>query len=159
MQELARKLLDALEVRMQKAASTNSNNNNIIRSMFEGTIKTSIKCIKVPVISSVDESFLDLQLTVLNHRDVYESLRTYTHQELLDGENKYNAEGYGLQEAYRGMKFASLPPVLMLHLKRFEFDTYSNTQHKIHQNFIFPDLLNMQSFVEGENDCVYTLHA
>ena len=41
---------------------------------------------------------------------------------MLDGDNKYFAEGFGLQDAKKGVIFESFPPVLHLQLKRFDYD-------------------------------------
>lgn len=46
----------------------------------------------------------------------------YCKVEMLDGENKYFAEGFGLQDAKKGVIFESFPPVLHLQLKRFDYD-------------------------------------
>ncbi len=45
----------------------------------------------------------------------------------MEGDNQYNAEGFGKVDADRFVRFATLPPVLHLQLKRFEFNmqTYS----------------------------------
>jgi len=51
--------------------------------------------------------------------------------ESLDGENKYDAGEYGLQEAEKGIIFASFPPVLHLHLLRFQYDPVTDTYIKI----------------------------
>ena len=40
----------------------------------------------------------------------------------MDGDNKYSAEDFGYQKARKGIKFLSLPPVLFIQLKRFEYD-------------------------------------
>ena len=43
---------------------------------------------------------------------------------MLDGENQYDAgEKFGKQDAKKGVKFVTLPPVLHLQLKRFEYAT------------------------------------
>lgn len=49
----------------------------------------------------------------------------------MDGENKYMAEGYGLQDALKGVSFESFPPVLHLQLKRFEYDMQRDTMIKV----------------------------
>lgn len=49
----------------------------------------------------------------------------------MSGENKYMAEGYGLQDACKGVKFESFPPVLHLQLKRFEYDMQRDTMIKV----------------------------
>lgn len=49
----------------------------------------------------------------------------------MDGENKYMAEGHGLQDACKGVSFESFPPVLHLQLKRFEYDMQRDTMVKV----------------------------
>lgn len=64
----------------------------------------------------------DLQLNVKGMKNLYDSFKDYVAVETLDGENKYQAEGLGLQDAKKGIIFESFPPVLHLQLKRFEYD-------------------------------------
>lgn len=49
----------------------------------------------------------------------------------LTGENKWKAEGHGLQDTRKGSLFQELPPVLQLHLKRFNFDYQTWTPYKV----------------------------
>jgi ubiquitin carboxyl-terminal hydrolase 7 len=63
--------------------------------------------------------------------DLYESFKDYVAVETLDGENKYQAEGYGLQDAKKGIIFQSFPPVLHLQLKRFEYDIQRDAMVKV----------------------------
>lgn len=75
--------------------------------------------------------FSDIQLNVKGMKNLYESFRDYVAVETLDGENKYQAEGYGLQEAKKGIIFQSFPPVLHLQLKRFEYDIQRDAMVKV----------------------------
>jgi hypothetical protein len=61
------------------------------------------------------------QLDVKGCADIYESLRRYTAKELLEGENQYDAGDFGKRNAEKGVIFTKLPPVLTVHLKRFDF--------------------------------------
>lgn len=61
-----------------------------------------------------------------------DSFKRYVDQETMDGENKYMAEGHGLQDACKGVSFESFPPVLHLQLKRFEYDMQRDTMIKVH---------------------------
>ena len=56
-------------------------------------------------------------------RTLSDAFRDYVAVEMLDGKNMYQTEGFGLQEARKGIIFQSLPPVLHLQLKRYEYDT------------------------------------
>lgn len=49
----------------------------------------------------------------------------------MDGENKYQAEGYGLQDARKGVIFNAFPPVLHLQLRRFEYDIEKDALVKV----------------------------
>ena len=64
-------------------------------------------------------------------KTLYDSFRDYVAVEMLDGENKYQAEGFGLQDARKGIIFQSLPPVLHLQLKRYEYDMQRDAMVKV----------------------------
>lgn len=83
----------------------------------------------LPVYSQCD--ITDIQLNVKGMKNLYESFKDYVSVETLDGENKYQAEGYGLQDAKKGIIFQSFPPVLHLQLKRFEYDMQRDTMVKV----------------------------
>jgi ubiquitin carboxyl-terminal hydrolase 7 len=81
------------------------------------------------------DEFVDLQLNVKGMKNLYDSFRDYVAVETLDGENKYQAEGYGLQDAKKGIIFQSFPPVLHLQLKRFEYDVQRDAMVKVRATF------------------------
>jgi len=90
--------------------------------------------------------FVDLQLNVKGMKNLYDSFRDYVAVETLDGENKYQAEGYGLQDAKKGIIFQSFPPVLHLQLKRFEYDVQRDAMVKVSPTFIVSRIIvNSQS--------------
>ena len=64
----------------------------------------------------------DIQLNVKGMKTLSDAFRNYVAVETLDGKDMYQAEGFGLQEAWKGIIFQSLPPVLHLQLKRYEYD-------------------------------------
>lgn len=69
-----------------------------------------------------DGRIIDIQLTIKGMKALHDSFREYISVETLDGENKYQAEGLGLQDAKKGVIFKAFPPVLHLQLRRFEYD-------------------------------------
>ena len=75
--------------------------------------------------------FSDIQLNVKGMKNLYESFKDYVAVETLDGDNKYMAEGYGLQDAKKGIIFQSFPPDLHLQLKRFEYDIQRDAMVKV----------------------------
>jgi hypothetical protein len=63
--------------------------------------------------------------------------------ERLEGDNKYQAEQLGLQDAKKGVLFIDFPPVLQLQLKRFEYDFMRDTMVKINDRYEFPLQLDL----------------
>ncbi|GLJ15872.1 hypothetical protein SUGI_0262060 [Cryptomeria japonica] len=132
-QELNRVLSEKLEDKMKGTAVEGT-----IQQLFEGHHMNYIECIDVDYKSTRKESFYDLQLDVKGCRDVYASFDKYVEVERLEGDNKYHAEHYGLQEARKGVLFIDFPPVLQLQLKRFEYDFMRDTMVKINDRYEFP---------------------
>lgn len=73
----------------------------------------------------------DISLNVKGMKNLYESFKDYVAVEMMEGENKYQAEGFGLQDAKKGILFQSFPPVLHLQLKRFEYDIQRDAMAKV----------------------------
>lgn len=67
---------------------------------------------------------------------VYESFDDYVTSEILDGDNKYDAGEHGLQEAEKGVVFSSFPPVLHLHLMRFQYDPITDCSVKFNDKSV-----------------------
>jgi ubiquitin carboxyl-terminal hydrolase 7 len=120
-----------------------------INKLFVGKMKSYIKCVNVEYESARTEEFYgpyttsiaimpvinlrdtDVQLNVKGMKNLQESFRDYIAVETLEGENKYQAEGFGLQDAKKGVIFQSFPPVLHLQLKRFEYDIQRDAMVKV----------------------------
>eukprot|EP00644_Phytophthora_capsici_P010801 jgi/Phyca11/104452/e_gw1.9.125.1 len=144
-QELYRILCDRLEEKMKKTRV-----DSAIQKLFEGKVLSFVQCVNVDFESSRDESFYDLQLDVKGCRDLMQSFRKYVEVEMLDGDNQYEAEGHGKQDAKKGIKFLTLPPVLNIQLKRFEYDAMRDGMVKIHDRFEFPKTLILDEFMSKE---------
>ena len=108
-------LLDSLDTTTKKTAL-----GGVIASLFEGKSQAYIQCINVDFKSQRDETYWDLSINVKGCKTLTDSFAQYVEEEVLDGDNKYRAEGHGLQAARKGTRFISLPPILQLQLKRFE---------------------------------------
>ena len=112
-----RVLIDKLEDKMKGTPL-----DGTLKDLFCGRICSFIRCLHVSYESKRVEDFYDIQLDVRGCKDVLESLKKYTAKEVLDGENQYDAEALGKQDAEKGVIFTQAPPVLTMHLKRFDFD-------------------------------------
>uniref|UniRef100_K3WE28 Ubiquitin carboxyl-terminal hydrolase n=1 Tax=Globisporangium ultimum (strain ATCC 200006 / CBS 805.95 / DAOM BR144) TaxID=431595 RepID=K3WE28_GLOUD len=146
-QELYRILCDRLEEKMK-----NTKVDSAIKRLFEGKVRSFVQCVNVEFQSFRDESFYDLQLDVKGCKDIYESFRKYVEIEMLQGDNQYEAEGYGKQDAKKGIRFLQFPPVLNIQLKRFEYDPLRDGMVKIHDRFEFPKTLVLDDFISSSSD-------
>ncbi|GMF22322.1 unnamed protein product [Phytophthora fragariaefolia] len=146
-QELYRILCDRLEEKMKHTPV-----DSAIPRLFEGRVRSFVQCVNVDFRSFRDESFYDLQLDVKGCRDLMQSFRKYVEVEMLDGDNQYEAEGHGKQDAKKGIKFLTFPPVLNIQLKRFEYEPLRDGMVKIHDRFEFPKTLVLDEFISNDED-------
>ncbi|CAO3607806.1 unnamed protein product [Mucor fragilis] len=110
------------------------------------TTESYIKCINVDYESSRSEEFYDIQLNVKGCQDLKESFENYIREEILEKENKYMSEGYGLQDAKKGVVFEIFPPVLHIQLKRFDYDMDKNAMVKINDRQEFSPEIDLQPY-------------
>ncbi|ONM37533.1 Ubiquitin carboxyl-terminal hydrolase 13 [Zea mays] len=161
-QELNRVLCEKLENKMKGTTVEGA-----IQKLFEGHHMNYIECINVESKSTRKESFYDLALDVKGCSDVYASFDKYVAVERLEGDNKYQSEEHGLQDAKKGMLFIDFPPVLQLQLKRFEYDFVRDTMLKINDRYEFPLQLDLDrddgKYLSPDADRsvrnLYTLHS
>ncbi|XP_021358377.1 ubiquitin carboxyl-terminal hydrolase 7-like isoform X1 [Mizuhopecten yessoensis] len=155
-QELCRVLLENMESKMKGTVV-----DQTIPRLFEGKMLSYIRCKHVNCTSRKVEAFYDIQLNLKGKKNVMESFEDYVKVETLDGENKYDAGEFGLQESEKGVIFVSFPPVLHLHLLRFMYDPMSDAYVKINDRFEFPERLELDQFLheKEKTPASYILHA
>ena len=158
MQELSRILMERMEERMKGTEAENA-----LAKMFVGKMKTYISCINVDYESSRTEDFWDIQLNVSGNKNLDDSFKDYVQVETMDGENKYFAEGFGLQDAKKGVIFESFPQVLHLQLKRFEYDLNRDAMMKVNDRYEFPETFDASPYLSDTADrsesYLYNLHS
>ena len=156
-QELSRVLMERMEEKMKGTEAQDA-----LPQMFVGKTKTYISCINVSYESSRIEDFWDIQLNVSGNKDLDASFKDYVNVETMDGENKYFAEGFGLQDAHKGVIFESFPAVLHLQLKRFEYDFQRDAMMKINDRYEFPEVWDASPYLSKDADksepYIYHLH-
>jgi ubiquitin C-terminal hydrolase len=162
-QEMMRVLIDKLEEYAKGSALEPA-----LKNLFSGVLRSYIRCINIDYVSQRDEEFYDIQLDVKGFADVYASFDSYVAKELLNGDNKYDAgDERGKQDAEKGVVFRKFPPVLTIHLKRFAFDVERMCFAKIHDNFEFPTVLDLNRYLslddsddQANKDAnIYRLHS
>ncbi|KAF2826913.1 cysteine proteinase [Ophiobolus disseminans] len=156
-QELSRVLMDRLDEKMKGTEAEGA-----LTKMFVGKMKTYISTINVEYESSRIEDFWDIQLNVSGNKNLDDSFKDYIQVETMDGENKYFAEGFGLQDAKKGVIFESFPPVLHLQLKRFEYDFQRDAMMKVNDRYEFPEIWDASPYLNENADrsesWIYHLH-
>ncbi len=155
-QELDRVLCDNLEEKMKGTPVEGE-----VPRLLRGKLKNFVRCMHVDYSSVRTEEFYDLSLNVKGCKDLRQSFAKYVEKERLDGENKYMAEGHGLQDAEKGCCFISFPPVLHLHLKRFEYDPMRDANLKINDRLEFYERIDLSEYMEEkpEKPMHYLLHS
>jgi hypothetical protein len=156
-QELSRVLMERMEIRMKGTEAEKT-----LPEMFVGQMKTFIRCINVDYESSRKEDFWDLQLNVRGNKTMDDSFKDYIQVETLEGDNKYHADKFGLQDAKKGVIFEKLPQVLHLQLKRFEYDFMHDTMMKVYDRYEFPEVWDASPYLSDDADrsesYIYHLH-
>lgn len=101
--------------------------------------------------SERDESFLTLALEIKNKSSILQSLEALTTGEVLEGDNAYACDFCSQKvTASRRICLRSLPNLLLLTLRRFDFDMDTMTRMKLNSYCEFPLNLNMEPYtVEG----------
>jgi ubiquitin carboxyl-terminal hydrolase 7 len=108
-----------------------------IKRLFQGKMCSFVRCRNVTYESKREEEFYDIQLDVKDCPTLEHSFRKYVQLELLDGDNQYDAEAHGKQDADKGVQFLRFPPVLNIQLKRFEFDSLTGFMTKVAATALF----------------------
>ena len=141
-QEMMRVLIDKLEDKMKGTVV-----DGLTKELFAGRVRSYIKCVNVQYESKREEDFYDIQLDVKGCKNVYDSFKKYIEVEMLNEENQYEAGEYGKQDAHKGVIFETFPPVLTVHLKRFDFDLQTMNFTKIHDHYEFPLRLELDPYL------------
>ncbi|CAD8197044.1 unnamed protein product [Paramecium octaurelia] len=121
-----------------------------INQLFQGELENHIKNEKFD--NSNSEQFMDISLNITN--SLNESLELFVQSEQLDA---YTHDVYGKQEAIKFHRFKKLPPILLINLKRYQFDGQGFT--KIHDYFQYDDEINFKQYLINQVDEIYQLYA
>ena len=122
-----------------------TNADNTYGKLFEGSIENVIECIHVEQESCREEVFNTLQLSLKGNQTIQDSIRGYIAEELLEGDNKYQTDDHGKQDAKKYIRFKRLPPVLQISLNRFDFDLQTGSMAKFNQALNFEEVLDFES--------------
>jgi ubiquitin C-terminal hydrolase len=122
---------------------------NIFKHFFGFTISDEFICKGCPHTKEKDVYFNSIQLQVLNKKSIVESLKSYVEGELLEGDNAYYCETCDKKvNALKRQCIKKLPRMLIVVLKRFDFDYENMVKIKVNDYCEFPFELNMEPFTQ-----------
>ena len=122
-----------------------------ITSMFKGKVVHTLVGREIDFTNKSIEDFITLSLEVKNHKCIEESLNTFLAPDKFEGSNGYNVEGYGVINADMFHKIKESPEILIIQLKRFEYNLSSNTRVKVNSEYHFPLELDISSVMENNS--------
>lgn len=158
-QEFSKLFMSLLEDTLSK--QTNPNVREIIQKQFCGQYAYVTVCNQCGRESKLLSKFYELELNIQGHKILTDCITEFLKEEKLEGDNRYFCEScQSKQNATRKIRLLSLPPTLNLQLMRFVFDRQTGHKKKLNTYIGFPEILDMQPFVEKTaGNYVYELSA
>ncbi|KAJ3435966.1 ubiquitin carboxyl-terminal hydrolase faf-y-related [Anaeramoeba flamelloides] len=140
-------LFNQLEQNLKKI-----NQDNLLKNIFGG--KNANQIIILDEENSNDrserlEDFFNLSLDVKEKKDIYHSLEQYIEGDKLTGDNKYYSEKLGKKvDAIKRVCIHTLPKLLILNLKRIEYNFQTMKRYKVNDKYEFPFELNLYNYTK-----------
>jgi len=124
-----------------------SRDDSAVLDIFGGLLRSSLRCERCSYCSHAWDPFLDISLEIpRGAQSLSDLLANFTKQERLDGDERPACERCKHREgSTKTIAFEKLPEVLVIHLKRFSFQSYYGS--KISTRIRFPlEGLSLQRF-------------
>lgn len=130
-----------------------------LSGIFRGCFVNIIEDLEDRFSYEKEEPFYSLCLTVKGFSDFQTSLEAFSQEELFTGNNQYYSEDLDDKvDARKYIRIRTAPPVLVVQLKRFEFNANNWARYKVHDFFEFPPEINLRDIMfKDEGDVVYEL--
>ena len=101
----------------------------------------------------------NIQLEIKGCNNIEDSFKNYCKTEIMDGDNKINCEVCNIKRTcHKRQIFKSLPNILVIALKRFEFDYDTMEKIKLNSYLKFPFELDMKDYLIEDNKETNTLY-
>jgi len=122
-----------------------------LTSIFGGVFSQQVICKTCPLRSEREEPFAAVSVDVMNKKGLEDSLAAFVRGDLLEADNAYYCEACGVKvDALKRACVKALPPSLIIHLKRFDFDSRDHAAPEAQGPLRVPPALNMMPYtVEG----------
>ena len=107
-----------------------------------------------PYVGERDEDFYAITLDIKNKKTIQEALDLYIKPDILEGDNKYHCEEHDAKiSAQRRTYLKDLSNMVVINLKRFEFDYNTMQRLKVNDYCEFPERINFRKWTkEGIDD-------
>lgn len=126
-------------------------------SMFKGEIENRIEGTDEEFVSTNLETFYSIGLDIKDLSSVTESFGSFVQNEYFTGENQYSI-GDRKINARKFARIKTAPNVLVLQLKRFEYDLTTFSRRKVDDKYEFEREFNLQEYmVDTSQPQIYEL--
>jgi ubiquitin C-terminal hydrolase len=116
--------------------------------LFRGTQVNTIKGVDSDFTSASNEVFWNIGLSIRGFKTLDQSIREFLREETV---SNYNANGKRIN-IQKSSRIAEVPPVLVVQLKRFEYDIKTMVRYKIDDSFEFPIDLDVNEMLATPED-------
>jgi len=125
------------------------NGKSFLVDLFQGQLSDQLACVKCGYLRRRFEPFLYLTLPVTRKmRRIQNAIDKYLEEEVLTGDEQWLCPRCKeKRDATKKISLWKLPPVLILHLKRFAFDARKCQFDKIDTTLVCPGTFDLSSFV------------
>jgi len=126
--------------------------NPSFSSLFKGTIVHQMVGLSTQYTSESEETFFVFQVDVKGHNSLEESLKTFLIPDRFEGDNKYSVDQLGKIDAERRHMIKQAPQLLIIQLRRFEYNLEKGTREKINSEYGFPYQLDITSIMQDKDE-------
>ncbi|KAH3756594.1 Ubiquitin carboxyl-terminal hydrolase 34 [Pelomyxa schiedti] len=136
-------VFDKMETTLKKIPSQ----KDLLKQVFSGTLSQQLIPKECSHASRREENFYSLSVEIKNKKNIQEALNLFIEGELLAGDNAWKCETCNKRvDTLKRACVETLPHMLLLHLKRFEFKMELMRNIKINDSCEFPMQLNMEPY-------------
>ena len=123
-----------------------------LENSLKGKITNEIVSLEneYPYYSQTEEPFYRITLDIKGHKNLEDALDAFVKGEILDGDNKYYVEKYQKKISIKKRTtLKKIGNVIIIHLKRFEFDFVTFQNNKLNDYLKFPLKLNLKKWTRA----------
>jgi len=156
-QQDADEFWSALVTSLEAVWASDPGTAGFLAGHYEGHLMYETVCGRCERPSRRSEPFKGLTLSIKGHTQLEDALKAAWATEALTGDDRYQCEACGLQDAVRRVASKRLPPVLVLKLLRFVYDPKRNARQKLPQAISYPHTLDLAALADDASLPPYDL--